>query len=183
MPLGRERSHRALEQGLVRREQLAGAREAQALQATFVKVGFCQRHGKRISVRVAGDLAQEPIATPSISQQQRRSQLGGRKVGKRKRQQDYLPACKWAHAASSSLRDQSAANAGSLKAAPHKAVSAERGSPVKVTNTRRGTSALAAVSSRKCNFPLGCSTASKVCNMVEFLLGRKIAYTAKDDLR
>jgi hypothetical protein len=61
---------------------------------------------------------------------------------------------------SSSSRSQSWANAGSLRLAPHSAVSPSGASSVNVTNTRRGRLTRLLGRSKNCSCPLGCSTAS-----------------------
>src|SRR5207249_1362571 len=106
---------------------------------------------------VAGDLAENPITASRLRKYDGRTQLGDAEVGKREVNYDDLPGCKWAHAASSSGRFQSSANAASLKSAESCANGA---SSKMVTSARRGD--VTCTGSIRRTTPLGSMIASTV---------------------
>ncbi len=89
----------------------------------------------RIAVRLAGDLAEYPVASAGFRENDGRALFRSRKIGKGEPNYDDLPGCKCAHAASSSGRFQSSAKAASLNSA----ASLTQGASSRiVTSARRG---------------------------------------------
>ena len=89
-------------------EQLAWARETDALERSLGEVSSSELHRERVGVRIAGDLAQDEVAASRITENERRTKLRSGQIRERKPNQNYGAGCRWLHALSSSGRFQSA---------------------------------------------------------------------------
>src|SRR5205807_1157450 len=90
-------------------EEFAGTRIAGKPQRPVLEIGSVQGERGRVPVWLTGNLAENPIPSAGIRDDDSRAQLGSCQVGKREANYDDLAGCKWAHAASSSGRFQSSA--------------------------------------------------------------------------
>src|SRR6185436_733770 len=82
----------------------------------FIETLLSQGNGQSISIRIARDLIQDPIASTDSRQHDSWSEFRLRQIGKREWDQNYFTGCRCDHAESSSGRFQSA-RASSLSAA------------------------------------------------------------------
>lgn len=72
----RQGGNLSLDQLLTRSEQFPGTRVAREVERTAGEIRLCQLGSKRISVRIAGDLAQHVVAAPGGSKNDRGAKLG-----------------------------------------------------------------------------------------------------------
>src|SRR6266508_1737636 len=70
-------------------EQLAGASVAVGTERARTKAGRRQMNGSRVTVRIAGDLAEDPVAAASVGQGDSRTQLRLRQIREWERNDNY----------------------------------------------------------------------------------------------
>ena len=86
---GAEHTHLGDEKTLVRGKKLGRARVADEAKAPVVKIAVCELHSASVRIRLARDLAQNPVATLRRGEHHRWSALGLRQIRKRERNENY----------------------------------------------------------------------------------------------
>ena len=130
--LRREYASMARNDGGVGREELPGPSVAAAVEAARRERRCRDVESVRVSVRIAGDLAEDPVGVSARREDDRRPELRAGEVGKGKPDDDYDAGCRYDHASSSSGRCQSVPSAASLR----RVVSDGISSGATVTRTR-----------------------------------------------
>ena len=138
-------------------EQLPRTRKTVSSQSAQLKVGRPERNGMCVAVGTARNLTKNPITASCRCQADCWPNLRLRQIRERKRNQYYFPDCRYAHAASSSGRFQSAARAASLS---NVASWSGETSSSRVTNAR--VDGLSTTGSRSRKVPSRSMTASMV---------------------
>ena len=98
-------------------KEFGRTRVADESKAALVEIAVREFHGAGVRIRLARDLTENSIAALRTGEHDRRTALGLRQIRKRERNEDYGACCRCDHAASSSGRFQSSANAASLRSA------------------------------------------------------------------
>jgi len=96
-------------------EEFSRSSVARYAEPTCLKIILRERDCALVAVRVAGHLAENPVASACTSQDDRRPKLRLREIGEGERDERHRSSARYDHAASSSGRLQSSARDCSLR--------------------------------------------------------------------